>query len=336
MTEPAPVGAIDVHAHVALPDAIGRAGTLGPTQGTTDEGTPWFRVGDYRLDGVRYEGTAFSDVAVRLSVMDRMGIARQLLSPNPILLLANTDLPIAQSYASWHNEALAEVVAAAPERLQALAQVAVQDPPTAARELRRAVRDLGHVGLALGTESPYDLDDPAMAPLWAEAESLGVPVFIHPAPHGIDAPSPDRRLARFGLDLSLGFLLEETIAVAQLVLGGVLDRHPDLDVCISHGGGATCWLAPRLRRAAERKPTSLPPSAATDFDAGLARLWWDTHVGGGPSLDLLLATVGTDRLLLGTNLAGWDCVDDLSEEVPVSLLPTLTANAERLLGPSRA
>ncbi len=324
MSEPTWAGAIDVHAHVALPDAIGRAGSLGPTQGTSDTGAPWFQVGHYRLDGVRYEETAFSEVDLRLVAMDRLGIGRQLLSPNPILLLAHSDLAVARAYASWHNDALASVAAAAPQRLQALAQVAVQDPTTAAAELRRAVRDLGHVGLALGTEAPLDLDDPAMAPLWAEAESLGVPVFLHPAPHGIDAPTPDRRLGRFGLDLSLGFLLEETLAVAQLVLGGVLDRHPGLEVCISHGGGATAWLMPRLHRAA---------SSSTDLDAGLARLWWDTHVGGGPSLDLLVATMGTDRLLLGTNLAGWDSPGHLTDEIPESLIPTLTANAERLLGP---
>lgn len=319
---------IDVHAHVALPGAIGRAGTLGPTMGTTDGGDPWFQVGDYRLNGVRYEGTPFADVDLRLAAMDRLGIDRQILSPNPILLLAHTEATLAARYAVWHNDELAEVVAAAPERLHALAQVPVQDPAMAVIELRRAVTELNHVGLALGTESPFDLDDPAMDVLWAEAESLQVPVFVHPAPHGIDTPSPDRRLARFGLDLSLGFLLEETLAVAQLVLGGVLTRHPALDVCISHGGGATAWLAPRLRRAETRKHGS-----AVDLDAGLARLWWDTHVGGEAPLELLIATVGTERLLLGTNMAGWDSPDELSDEIPAALMPILTANALRLFGP---
>ncbi|MCB1029099.1 MAG: amidohydrolase family protein, partial [Microthrixaceae bacterium] len=210
-----------------------------------------------------------------------------------------------------------------------LAQVPVQDPVVAAAELRRAVDDLGHVGLALGTESPFDLDDAAMDPLWAEAESLHVPVFIHPAPHGIDKPSPDARLGRFGLDLSLGFLLEETLAVAQLVLGGVLDRHPGLRVCVSHGGGATAWLAPRLRTGAGRIGLT-----AADVDAGLARLWWDSHVGGHAPLRLLVDTVGTDHLVLGTNLAGWDSPTNLADEVPAELLGTLAINARRLLGRS--
>ena len=49
------VGAIDVHAHVALAGALGRAGDLGPTQGRGDDGRPWFQVGGYRLDGVAYD-----------------------------------------------------------------------------------------------------------------------------------------------------------------------------------------------------------------------------------------------------------------------------------------
>lgn len=321
------LGAIDVHAHVALPGAEGRAGPLGPTSGHDGDGTPWFQVGDHRLEGVAYDRTPFSDLTLRLQAMDRLGIAHQVLSPNPLVLLAHSDPAVASAYARWHNDALAELVARAPGRVAALAQVPVQDPPAAAAELRRAVSERGHVGLALGTEAPFDLDHPAMDELWAEVVTQGVPVFVHPAPHGIDAPSPDPRLARFGLDLSLGFLLEETLAVAQLVLGGVLARHPDLDVCVSHGGGATAWLLPRLRRMADRR-------GDVDLDAGLARLWWDTHVGGRPALDLLIATVGTDHLVLGTNLSGWDSPDRLDDEVPPDLVPVLTANARRLLGRS--
>ncbi len=73
-------------------------------------------------------------------------------------------------------------------------------------------------------------------------------------------------------------------------------------------------------------------SSAEDFDRGLQRLWWDTHVGGGKALELLIATVGTERLVLGTNLAGWDSPGELVDEVPAELIPTLTANARCLLG----
>ena len=61
---------IDIHAHAVLAGSMGTAGIHGPEIGYTDAGDPWFRVGDYRLDGVRYEGSPFMDSAVRLANMD--------------------------------------------------------------------------------------------------------------------------------------------------------------------------------------------------------------------------------------------------------------------------
>ena len=61
----------------------------------------------------------------------------------------------------------------------------------------------------------------------------------------------------------------------------MLTRHPALDVCVSHGGGATSWLAERMRHAAATRPwadAGLREEGAVD--ALLARLWWDAHVGG--------------------------------------------------------
>ena len=61
---------IDIHAHAVLAGSMGTAGIHGPEIGYTEAGDPWFRVGDYRLDGVRYEGSPFMESAVRLANMD--------------------------------------------------------------------------------------------------------------------------------------------------------------------------------------------------------------------------------------------------------------------------
>ncbi|GIR14874.1 MAG: hypothetical protein CM15mP25_6290 [Gammaproteobacteria bacterium] len=75
---------IDIHAHAVLAGSMGAAGQHGPEIGYTESGTPGFPgVGDYRLDGVRYEGSLFMEADVRLSNMDAAGIDFQVLSPNP-------------------------------------------------------------------------------------------------------------------------------------------------------------------------------------------------------------------------------------------------------------
>ena len=73
---------IDVHAHAVLEATMGAAGAYGPELGYEEK--PRFRVGSYELHGVRYRGSAFMDVELRLAAMDRAGLDFQLLSPNPL------------------------------------------------------------------------------------------------------------------------------------------------------------------------------------------------------------------------------------------------------------
>lgn len=329
---------IDVHAHVVLEATLGAAGAYGPELDEGDPGSgrpPCFRVGEYRLEGVRYRDSPFMDVELRLEAMDRLGIDMQVLSPNPLSFFNHVDASTAAAFARTHNDALAAVVATHPERLGGLAQLPMQDPSTAGEELRRAVDDLGLLGACIGTDLGRPLDDPSFDAVYAACVSLDVPLFLHPAPGGIDAPRRDERLARFDGDLWLGFAFEEALAVATLVLGGVFTRHPQLDVCVSHGGGATSWLAERMRHGASTRGWARSDGRPNghhdgDVDVMLDCLWWDGHVGGPNALDALIATVGTRHLVGGTNLAGWDQTSDPSWG-DAGLAAALDDNARRLL-----
>ena len=325
---------IDLHAHVVLESVLGAAGPHGPELDDGDPATgrpPCFRVGDYELVGVRYRGSPFMDVGARLAAMDEAGIDLQVLSPNPLTFFAHVEADGAAAFCRRHNDELAALVATAPDRLAGLAQLPMQDPRRAADELRRAVGELGLLGAYVGTDLGRPLDDPAFDVVWSACTDLDVPLFLHPAPDGIDRPRRDERLARFDGDLWLGFLYEETLAVATLVLGGVLDRHPGLDVCVSHGGGATAWLAERMEHAARTRPWGpealAPPGAVAER---LRRLWWDAHVGGPTALAALLAAFGPDRVVAGTNLAGWYQSLDTAHG-DATLAATFDANARRLL-----
>lgn len=319
-------GLVDVHAHVVLEATLGTAGHHGPVVEATDDGRPVFRVGDWRLEGVSYRGTPFMDLDRRLALMDEVGIGHQVLSPNPLTWFHHVDPGTAVPYCRGHNDALAEHVAAAPARVSGLAQLPAQDPPAAAAELERAVTDLGLRGGAMGTDPGRPLDDEALAPVWEAAERLDVPLFLHPAPSGLGQPAVDPRATRHDFDLHGWFCHEETLAVVALVFGGVLERHPDLDVCLPHGGGAVALLHPRLRQAMATRPSGT--GDADDLDRGLARLWFDNHLGDAAAARLLVERVGTDRLVLGTNFAGWD---DHGPDCHGVDPEVLTANAHRLL-----
>lgn len=320
---------IDIHAHAVLEATFGTAGPFGPELTAEPDGTPLFRIGDYRLRGVRYRGSAFMDVDVRLAAMDRAGIDWQLLSPNPLTYFHFIPAADAIRFCRQQNDALAALVALHPGRLGAAAALPMQDIPAAIAELKRAVGQLGMRAAYIGTGFPHGLDDPAMDPFYETLVALDVPLFLHPAPEGIDGPPGNPALKRYELDIMAGFTAQETLAVATLLFGGVLARHPQLDVCISHGGGAVALIWGRLREAAHRRPWSpahLKPDGA--FESQLARLWYDIHMHDDRALDLLVERVGTGRLVWGTNFAGWDAPE--SFKAPAFEAP-LADNARRLL-----
>ena len=132
---------IDIHAHAVLAGSMGTAGRHGPEIGYTESGAPWFRVGDYRLDGVRYEGSPFMESDVRLTNMDAAGIDFQVLSPNPLTYFHHIGASEAVSFCRGHNDALAEIVGEHPSRLAGFAALPMQDITAACEELDRAVTE---------------------------------------------------------------------------------------------------------------------------------------------------------------------------------------------------
>ncbi len=156
-------------------------------------------------------------------------------------------------------------------------------------------------------------------------EELDVPLFVHSVVAGVDGPPGDARLRRWLRDVTLGYPFEETVAVSTLVLGGVLDRHPHLDICLSHGGGAMPFLLGRIR---DWVATGAAPVDVEQFDRDYARLWFDTHLHSTRSAALLAEVANPDRLVFGTNFGGWDSAGTHEvDRLPIDL----SGNARRLL-----
>lgn len=321
---------IDLHAHAVLEATLGAAGPYGPEVGETD-GKPWFRIGDYYLRNVQYRGSPFMDVDARIARMDKYGIDLQVLSPNPLTYFHHIEGEQAAVFCRRHNDALAALVASRPGRLAGLAALPMQRPDLAVEELERSVRQLGLLGAYAGTEFGMPLDDPRLDPFYARCCELDVPLFFHPAPRGIDGPAADARLKRFELDVVLGFNLETTVAIATLVYGGVLLRHPTLDVCFPSGGGAIGSLVGRMT-AATIAPRPWVPAELREKNAlrqQLRRLWFDTHMHDDAALRLVRTHCGDDHLVFGTNFAGWD--QEQGDNPPDISSLDLVGNARRLL-----
>jgi aminocarboxymuconate-semialdehyde decarboxylase len=233
------------------------------------------------------------------AILERMGatgLDASVLSLAPTLFFY--DLPPAEAimFAHLANDAIAETVRDHASLL-ALAQLPLQAPEEAAGELRRAVVELGFGGALVGTNvGSTPLDDRSFDVVYAEAERLGAPLFLHPYFVG-----PKSRLEAYYLTNTIGNPLDTCIAAARLVHGKVLDRFPRLKVVLAHGGGFLPYQLGRLDHA-YRVRRELTGAGAEEPSGYRRRFWMDTLTHSDISLAFLAELIGADRLVVGTDL----------------------------------
>ena len=190
----------------------------------------------------------------------------------------------------------------------------MQDVPAAVAELERIMTTMGFKGAMIDDKvNGKLLDEPEFLPFWQAAEQMGALILFHQG----DDTLVDFRTKRYHLPNSIGNLADRTVTFCSLVLGGVLDACPDLKICLSHGGGYTCYNIGRIDRgwrglpASDTKP-SLPPSEY------LNRFYYDCIVYTAEALRFLIDSVGVERVLFGT-----DWPYDMEFDWPVSWILSL-------------
>jgi predicted TIM-barrel fold metal-dependent hydrolase len=242
--------------------------------------------------------------AVRLRDMDAAGITLQLLSltwPAPQDLAPATAVALARQA----NDLLAEAVRAHPDRFAGFATLPTPDPAAAAGELERAVTSLSFKGALIhGAPGGRFMDDPAFWPIFAAAERLDVPIYLHPALP--PAAVRDTYYAGFAPAVSFmlatsawGWHIETGLHVLRLILAGVFDRFPRLQVITGHMGEALPFF---LARTSDRLPpavTRLPRSVAEYLQAHV-------HITTSgfftdPPLLCALSVLGADRILFAVD-----------------------------------
>jgi len=236
------------------------------------------------------------DMEKRVQEMDRRQVDVQAVCPAPFLTNYHLDPKEALESSRQVNDEIASMVSARPQRFVGLATVPLQDPKASVKELERAMALPGFKGVEICTNvDGRNLDDPSLEPFYRAAEESSAFVFVHP-----HSPAASKRTARYYLGNLIGNPLDTTIAIASLIFGGVLDRHPDLKLCFAHGGGYACFgigrfdhgfgVRPEPRQVLKKLPSSY-----------LKGLYYDCITHSPEALRYLVQTVGIDRVLLGTD-----------------------------------
>lgn len=280
------------------------------------------------------------DVDTRLASMDANGVDMHLMSlTSPGVQLFDAEL--GTSLAKQTNDRLADLVRQYPKRLAGLAAVAPQDPVQAAAEVERAMTDLGLHGVIINSHTNGEyLDERKFDPILEAAQRHQAPVYIHPTFPSDDMSKP---MTPYGLSGALwGFAAETGLHAIRMVMGGVFDRFPELQVVLGHmGESLPFWLfrfdniyemmmsqgqVPPGMIKLERKPSEYIKSNIHITTSGM---FWDDVLKFG------IDAVGADRVMFAIDYpyesskigADWIRAAPIPKEQKEMIL---SSNAQRL------
>lgn len=329
---------IDIHAHVMTPEAEAIAAPL-----FSPEKDPFVAFSGPASEA--YNRKHFAEIVPsltspeqRLHDMDRMGVDVQAISVVPPQYYYWAPPEIGSRTSAMVNDRLFEVVQGHPDRFVGLGTLPLQDVDLALAELDRVVFELGFRGLEICTNvNGTDFDDPRFLPFFEKAVEHDLLVVVHP-----NGFVDGGRLAAHYLINTLGMPMDSTVFIARMIFGGVMERFPDLKVCVTHGGGYLPFYPGRFDHAYEaredcREHITREPSSY------LAQMYFDTMVFDPEMIGTLVRRWGADHVLLGT-----DYPYDMGETDPLGLLAKVEdlgdkerdliagGNAAKLLGIDRA
>jgi aminocarboxymuconate-semialdehyde decarboxylase len=300
---------IDVHAHAlspALLERFARDGAFG-LRHDRDGNVEMHGYGPFDRDAYDHER--------RFTRMAEIGVDLQLISP----LVSFTTWPGSAADVELSrglNQSTADCVAASDGRFAGLAALALGEPARAADELARAVEEHGFGGAVVGTYAgDRPLDHPSLEPVFAEIERRGLVLLMHPTTAIADPPPPGRgwhqaaqpapSWEEYTLTTILAWPNETARATARLIFAGTLERHPELHLVLSHGGGSLPFLRGRLNLAYSAPEHEYNPDCHAHIGKPpgdyFDQLLFDTAVGAAESLHFLIDTVGAERVVLGTD-----------------------------------
>jgi aminocarboxymuconate-semialdehyde decarboxylase len=318
------VDSIDVHFHVVPPgfvDAV-RRGLFAETVELRRDGGTDRMVYHAPPDVVLEPGTTLPphlhDEGLILDALERRGLEAAALGPSPEEFYYWAPPAVGARIAAMQNDGMAELVRAHPDRFLGLATLPMQDPERAAVELDRAVTELGLRGAEICTHiNGRDLDDPGLRPVYAAAERLRVPLFLHPQNWG-----DMRRFRDYALWNLAGFPLETALAASHLIMGGVFERFPGLRVILAHGGGYLPYQVGRLDHgyAVRREASERLSRRPSEY---LANLYCDSLTHNALSLRFLLNRMGEGHVVIGS-----DYPFNMGDERPVDTVRALRLSAD--------
>jgi aminocarboxymuconate-semialdehyde decarboxylase len=258
-------------------------------------------VGAGARSGTVASWAAWFDLDEQFEQMDKLGHEVDVVGSIGPLSVCFSELPVdeGRDLALMWNEEMAAAQRKYPGRFFGTAAVPLTDTAIALQVLEDAVNRLGLVGANLPGSVGQDphIDAARLEPVYAYAARRGLPLFLHPT----DAIFADA-LAGYNeaLHLSLGRVVEVSVAAMRLVFSGMMERHPDLRLVLSHTGGALPYQSGRMDKNGGRAGLPHPPSTY------MKRMFTDTVSPHTAGVRFAIDWYGIDHVMYGTDYPCWE------------------------------
>jgi aminocarboxymuconate-semialdehyde decarboxylase len=254
--------------------------------------------------------STFFELEEELEHMDTFGHEIDLVcSIGPIsVIFSEFEKEEGRDLALWWNEEQAKAQRKYAGQLWSSAAIPLVDTRTAIEVLDHSILKLGLMGVNLPSSIGVNprIDAERLEPFYARVEELGVPLFLHPT----DAVF-DKLLDGYQGALHRGFgrVIEVSLAGMRLVLSGIMERHPNLKIFMSHMGGALPYQSGRIDKNAGKRSVGTSGVSITDLPHSpsvyLKRMYTDTvqpHVEG---MKWGIEYFGVDHVMYGSDYPCW-------------------------------
>ncbi len=288
---------IDTHAHILPPDWPDFAEKYGDDRFPVIHHTE----GRHRI----YRGGKFFreiwpntwDPELRTAEYAGHGVDVQVISTVPVMFSYWAKPHQALELHQFLNDHIATICRERPKHYAGIGTVPLQSPRLAIEELERCVEQLNLPAVQIGSHiNDWNLDAPELFEFFSAAADLGAAILVHPWDMMGGESMP-----KYWLPWLVGMPAEQSRAACSLIFGGVLERLPELRVCLAHGGGSFPYTIGRIEHGFNMRPDLVATDNPRNPREYLQRLYFDSCVHDPRALRYLLDAAGAERVMLGTD-----------------------------------
>ena len=233
----------------------------------------------------------------RIIDMSATDVDIQVLSTIPVLFNYWAKPAEGLETSRFFNDHICSCVTHYPDKFIGLGTVPLQDVDMAIKEMERCVKELKMPGIEIGSNiNQLNLSDQKFDPFWEAAQELNCSIFIHPW-----EMMGENEMMKYWLPWLVGMPAETARAICSLIFGGVMEKYPKLKFAFAHGGGSFPATVGRVEHGWKVRPDLCAIDNPINPRDYLGKFWVDSLVHDEVSFDVLMKTVGEDKICVGSD-----------------------------------